>query len=230
MAGKVESCKIKTRYSGFLTIFISVFFLLIFLSGCQNQQRITFAENTTPEQKKVELKRWLNEKYHYDDSEAHFLLAQIYHSERNFDDAEFEYNRALQFDPVYRPAQAGLVKLYIDRGDTVKAQHYFENSLNQIGDNPIKIVEFAREFQNQGLDSYALAAFNKALQIAPKSAEVNKYLGYFYLNQNNKDKAREYFENSFNIDSTQEDVARELGKLGVPIIYDAMPPITEEVK
>ena len=87
----------------------------------------------------------------------------------------------LRFDPVYIPAQVGMVKLFLDRGDTVKAQHYFENYLNLVGDNPSNIVKLAREFQDQRVDNYAMACFNKALEIAPKSAEVQKALGFSTL-------------------------------------------------
>ncbi|MBN2588720.1 MAG: hypothetical protein JXA96_02570 [Sedimentisphaerales bacterium] len=228
MAGKIESSKIALRYSGSWTSYIYIFTLLVFLSGCVNQQYGNFADNVSPEQKKVELKKRLERRYN--DAPTHFLLAQLYHADRSWDDAEFYYNNSLRFDPVYRPAQAGMVKLFVDRGDTLKAQHYFENYLNQVGDIPSKIVELGREFQEQGLDTYAMTCFNKGLTIAPKSAEVHKSLGYFYLSKNNKDKAREHFETSFNIDSTQKDVARELGFLGVPIVYEGIPPVTEENK
>ena len=224
MAGKVKSIKITKRYSGFIYIF--AFSFLVILFGCVQQPRPNFSDDISPEQKKVELKRSLDRRYN--DPPTHFLLAQLYHAEGAWDDAEFYYNNALRFDPVYRPAQAGLVKLFIDRGDTLKAQHYYENYMNQVGDNPSKIVELAREFQVQGLDSYAMKCFNEALSIAPKSAEVHKYLGYFYLSRNDKDKAREHFEESFNTDNTQEDIARELGKLGVPIIYEGIPPESEQ--
>ena len=224
MAGKVKNIKSIMKYPYFKTIFILVFSLTVILSGCVDpQQNGTFADGISPEQKKVELKKKLERRYK--DSETHFLLAQLYHAERNFEDADFHYNRALQYDPVYRPAQAGKVKLYIDRGETLRAQHYFDECINQIGDYPIKIVELAREFQEQNVDTYALTCFNKALELAPKSAEVNKYFGYYYLSRNNEDMARKYFEESFIIDSTQKDVSRELGNLGVPVIYEGKPPV-----
>ena len=226
MAGKTESSKIRIRKSGSWTIYICVFSLIVFLTGCVNQQPITFAENVTPSQKKVELKKRLDRRFN--DYEASFLLAQLYHAEKSYDDAEFYYENALRANPVYKPAQAGLVKLFVDRGETVKAQHYFENYLNLAGDIPSKIIELAQAFQDQGVDTFALASLNKALSIAPKSAEVNKALGYYYLKRNDKDKAREYFENSFNIDSKQDDVARELGFLGVPVVYEGKSPVTEE--
>ncbi len=228
MAGKVESILIAKKCSGSWTTYILVLSLLAFLTGCVNQQPISFADNVTPSQKKVELQERL--KRRYEDPQAHFLLAQLYHAEKSYDNAEFHYNRSLQFDPVYMPPQVGMVKLFLDRGDTVKAQNNFEVYLNLAGDKPTNIIRLAREFQDQRVDNFAIACFNKALEIAPKSAEVQKALGYFYLSRNDKDKAREHFEESFNIDSTQEDVSRELGALGVPVVYDGRTPVTDENK
>ena len=226
MAGRVESSKFPLKTIGFWTIFTLIFSLTVILSGCVNQQQsITFAENVSPEQKKVELKKRLERRY--DDEQTHFLLAQLYHAERSFDDAEFYYNNSLRFDPVYKPAQAGIIKLFLDRGDKLKAQHYLENYMSLAGENPTKIVELAREFQEQGLDTYAMDCFQKALDIAPKSAEVHKYLGYFYLSRNDSEKAREHFQTSFEIDATQHDVSRELGKLEVPVEYEG--PVPKEL-
>ncbi|MBN1974313.1 MAG: hypothetical protein JW787_11785 [Sedimentisphaerales bacterium] len=229
MAGEVESSKLAKKCLSFWTIYIFVFSLVIILSGCVSRPSGTFADNVSSEQKKVELKRRL-EKVKYDDPTTHFLLAQLYHADRAWDDAEFYYNNALTYGPVYMPAQAGIVKLFIDRGDKLKAQHYFENYSNLAGKKPSALVELGREFQQQGLDTYALECFQKAFDLAPKSAEVHKYLGYYYLSKNDKDKARECFENSFNLDRNQHDVSRELGKLGVPVVYEGKPPKTEQAE
>jgi tetratricopeptide (TPR) repeat protein len=228
MAGKSDSRKNAKNYSGLWTTYILVFSLLVFLSGCVNQQGYAFSDNISPEQKKVELKERL--KRRYNDPQAHFLLAQLYQADRSWDDAEFYYNNSLRFDPVYMPAQVGMVKLFLDRSDALKAQHYFENYLNLAGEKPSNIVKLGREFQDQGVDSYAMACFDKALAIAPKSAEVHKYLGYFYLRKNDRNKAIDHFEESFNIDSTQKDVSRELGILGVPVVYDGKAPVTGDNK
>lgn len=226
MAGKVESNDMPGRYLGFWTIVIFISFLMIIPAGCTNPQPGKgFAGTISPEQKKAELKKKLSRRY--EDSQTHFLLGQLYHADRAWDDAEFYYNNALRFDPVYRPAQAGMIKLCVDKGDTLKAQNYLDIYMNHAGESPDQLIDLAAELQKQNVDKYALICFNKALAIAPKSAKVNKAVAYYYLNRNEKDKAREYFENSFNIDRNQPDVSRELGKLNVPIVYESKPPKTE---
>jgi tetratricopeptide (TPR) repeat protein len=227
MAGDVINRKIPKYISCFWSIFVLLSFIIIFLGGCTRlQQSGGMVNSVSPEQKKAELKAKLDRKY--EDPQTHFLLGQLYHADRVWDEAEFYYNNALRFDPVYRPAQAAMIKLCVDKGDTVKAKNYLDIYMNQAGESPDKLVDLARELQRQQMNTYALTCFNKALEIAPKSANVHKYLGYFYLSQNEKEKASEHFQESFKIDSSQYDVARELGKLGVPIIYDAKPPQTKQ--
>ncbi len=227
MAGDIEKSKITSCCLSFLSIYFLLFAIIIFLSGCrQPQQGGGFINSVPPEQKKADLKAQLNRKY--EDPQTHYLLGQLYHADRAWDDAEFYYNNALRFDPVYRAAQAAMIKLCVDKGDTVRAQHYLDVYMNQAGENPDKLVDLARELQQQQMDTYALTCFNKALEIAPKSANAHKYLGYYYLSKNEKEKAKEHFQVSFEIDGTQHDVALELGKLGVPVVYDARPPQTKQ--
>jgi Tfp pilus assembly protein PilF len=222
MAGLVKSRKLIRQYLSFWHFFIFSSFFIILLTGCTRPRANgSFAVTVPPEQKKVELQEKL--KHKFEDPQTHFLLGQLYHAEKAWDDAEYEYNMALRFDPVYRPAQAAMVKLLMDRGDKLKAQHYFDTYMNQVSDSPDKLIELATELQQQQLDTYALDCYQKALKIAPNSAKVYKSLGYFYLSRNDKDKARESFETSFKLDGNQPDVARELGKLSVPIVYDGKP-------
>ncbi len=220
MAGTVKSRRLEGKFSSFWQVLILVSFFTIILSGCTTPKTDNgFSMPVPPEKKKAELRESL--KRNFEDPQTHFLLGQLYHADKDWADAEYEYNLALRFDPVYRPAQAAMIKLQVDRGDNLKAQHYFEIYMNQAGDSPKKLVDLATNFQQQNVDTFALKAFQKALDIAPNSAMVHKYLGYFYLSRNDKEKAKEYFENSYRLDGNQPDVALELGKLGVPIVYDA---------
>lgn len=220
MAGVVKSKMTEMKVLSFWQISILVSLLAIILSGCETPKpQADFSVPIPPEKKKAELKESL--KRNFEDSQTHFLLGQLYHADKAWDDAEYEYNLALRFNPTYRPAEAAMIKLQVDRGDNLKAQHYFEIYMNQAGDSPKKLVDLATNLQQQNVDTYALKCFQKALDIAPNSAMVHKYMGYFYLSKNNKEKAKEYFENSYKLDANQPDVALELGKLGVPIVYDA---------
>jgi len=228
MAGEVKSRKITKRFLSFWRslIFISTFTLI--LVGCSNPKQGDFGPTVSPEQKKVELQKSLERKF--ENPRAHYLLGQLYHAERMWDDAEYHYNNSLRFDPVYRPAQAAMIKLLLDRGDTVKAANYLDSYMNQAAGSPGKLLELALEFQQQQLDTYALSCFQQALDLAPNSANIHKHLGYFYLSRDDKVKAREHFEISFNNDRNQPDVSRELGKLSVPVVYEPKPGTTAGIE
>ncbi len=159
----------------------------------------------------------------FEDSGKLFLLGQLYHADKAWDEAEYYYKNSLRFDPIYKPAQAAMIKLMLDRGEPARAQQYLDTYMKQVANSPDKLIELGVEFQQQKLDPYALDCFQKVIELVPNSPEGYKYMGYFYLNKNDKDKATEYFKKSFNLDRLQDDVAFELGKLNVPIVYPGNP-------
>lgn len=221
MAGKVESLKLNIKKVGFWRTLTCLFFFssslicLLLISGCNETLNEDDLANITPTEKKTELKKSLDRRF--ENPQAHYLLGQLYHAERDWPNAEYHYNTALRFDPVHRPAQAAMVKLFLDRGETMKAANYLEIYMNQVGDSPDQLLELALEFQKQDLDNYALNCFEKALAVAPNSSKVHKYLGYFYLEKNNKIKAEDHFVLSYELNNKQPDVAYELGRLGVQV-------------
>jgi Tfp pilus assembly protein PilF len=99
----------------------------------------------------------------------------------------------------------------------MKAVNYLEIYMNQAEGSANQLLELALEFQKQDLDNYSLTCFEKALTLAPNSSTVHKYLGYFYLEKNNKIKAEDHFVLSYELNNKQPDVAYELGLLGVQV-------------
>jgi tetratricopeptide (TPR) repeat protein len=196
--------------------FPSIFVLLciILLAGC-NRPSTKNKEQLSVDQREAALEKSLDRKF--EDPAAHYELGQLYQSQGQWTKAEYHYDKALQFDPVYRPAHAAMVKLFIDSGDKVKAKNYADIYMNQVSGSPSQLLELALEFQKQQVDEYALACFHKGLELAPNSASIHKYLGLYYLSKNDKVKAEEHLVASFKSDGSQTDVARELGRLGVQV-------------
>jgi tetratricopeptide (TPR) repeat protein len=221
MASTVESKKSKyQRFVFWLDLqfaFSSVLLLTLYttsLVGCRYQTTGP-VKQLSPEEKKAQLLKSLDRKF--DDPQAQFELGQLYQSERKWSEAEWRYHRALNFDPVLWPAQAAMVKLFIDSGDPAKAKNYADMYMNKVSTSADQSLELALAFQNAGLDEYAVACFNQALSLSPNSAEIHKKFGYYYLSRNDKEKAKEHFIRSFQIDPRQPDVAGELGRLGVEV-------------
>jgi Tfp pilus assembly protein PilF len=147
--------------------------------------------------------------------QAHYELARIYHEQRQWVKAEYEYLTALGFEPGNTSAQAGYVKMLMDLGETAKAQQFADKYVTQASTIPDESLRLAWDFQKVGLDELSLRCFRQALAAAPDSAEVNKQFGFYYLGKGDTAKAKEHLSRSFQANPNQADVAGALGRLGV---------------
>jgi len=216
--------KPKTRRHFFwpgLTVIVSFSILILFtilVAGCNENNQATEINTTkqiSPEERKAQLLKSLDRKF--ENPDAHFQLGQLYHAERQWSQAEWHYHRALNFDPVYWPAKAAMVKLFMDSGDLAKAKNIADDYINKVSISAPQSLELALAFQNEKLDTYAMLCFQQALNLAPNSPEIHKKVAYYYLSRNDKEKAKEYFIRSFQLNPNQPEVAGELGRLGVEV-------------
>lgn len=189
---------------------------LLLLIGCNDRQKPpTQQVSMPPEARKAELLNRLEQKF--ENPDAHFQLAQIYHEEGNWTKAEYHYNVALTFDPAYAEAKAAMVKLFLDSDDKAKSRTYADIYMTQASNSAIQSLRLAVAFHKEDLDEYALDSYQQAFSLAPDSARVNKEMGLYYLDKGDKVLAKEYLIRSFKIDPRQPDVAGELGRLGVEV-------------
>ena len=200
------------------------------ISGCEPSEGLRAKKSgvdrvpkTPAEEQKARLLKKIDR--NYDDPESHFQLGQIYQADRRWGEAEHHYNICLSFDPVYWPAQAAKVKAQREGGNPDKAGSTAEVYINQVAGSAERSLELGLAFQDQDMDDYALACYQQALQLAPKSAKIHRQIGYYYLKNNDKIRAKDYLSRSFQIDPIQPDVARELARMGVEI---GRPPRTKE--
>lgn len=196
--------------------FTLLLFCTTFFVGCSSQDAATGKVQTVPaEQRKADLLKTLDRKF--ENPQAHYELGQVYQSERNWIKAEYHYNVALGFDPAHAEAQAAMVKVFIESGDTAKSKTYADIYMNQVAGSADATFRLGFAFQKQLLDEYAFDCYMQALQLDPTSAKVHKQLGYYYLAKNDKVRAEEYLKRSFQLDPVQPEVGRELGRLGVEV-------------
>ncbi|MFI4911015.1 MAG: tetratricopeptide repeat protein [Sedimentisphaeraceae bacterium JB056] len=153
----------------------------------------------------------------FEDSDAHYQLGKIYTFDRLYSKAEYEFSLAIGFDPLNRDAQAAHVKIYKLMGNEQKSSQLAEIYMRQVNSRAEDALLLGRGFQNEGLDDYAIACYEKALTLAPNSAVLNKQIGYYYLNKGDKTRAESYLTRSIQLDPYQADVAGELGKMGVKV-------------
>ena len=227
MIKKVKSGQMKTGCFTFdfykiyilILIFVVSSTLSLVLVGCESSEmkaaEAERARKLPADVRKANLLESLERKF--ENPAAHYELAQIYHAEGNLAKAEYHYNIALSFDPANADAQVSMVKLFLDGGDTAKSKNYANNYMNDASNSDIESLRLAMAFEKQHLDDYALACYQQALNLSPDSARINKQLAFYYLGKDDKEHAKEYLVRSFQLDSTQPDVAGELGKLGVEV-------------
>lgn len=207
----------------FRYLIIAILLGAVLLSGCDSSALGGKNEAGTPkeirktetEKQKEQLLRRIDHKY--SDAQAHYDLGKIYQTEGLLAQAEREYQTALNFDPVYREAQAALVKVLMSVGDNTKAETLVDIYFNQAADSAVGSLKLALGFQSQGLDEYALKAYRQALRLAPNSAKVNRQIGYYYLSKGKKLQAQDYLRRSFDLDPYQPDVAADLGRMGIKV-------------
>jgi len=180
-------------------------------------------DKAVSEGEKAQLLKQLETKF--ENPETHYKLGKIYQLDGMWSKAENEYNTALSFDPVYREAQAAMVRTLLESGDRTKASLLADIYIGQAANNAAASLKLGLAFQKEGLDDYALGCYRTALNLAPNSAKINRQIGYYYLSKNQLDLAKEYLSRSFQLDPTQAEVAGELGRLGVAV---QVPRKTEE--
>jgi len=204
---------------------LGIMLCALFVAGCQkNNSTVRVDQNArmASDIRMLELKKELDQKW--ENPTAHYEIGQLYHAQGDWSKAEWHYNLALGFNPAYREVQAAMVKLQLDKGDKARADWLANNYMTQVVSMPDQILALGAAFEKEGLDDYALKCYTSALQATPDSAPVNRQLGYYYLHKGEKDKAKEYFIRSFQLDSNQADVAGELGRLGVAVRIPEAPP------
>ena len=225
MTGKVKRKKLKTggfAFGSSLVFFFTFILLLycaLFLVGCNGSTtkvaEVDQVQSIPAEERKANLLKLLDKKF--ENPDAHYELGQLYQAEGLWPKAEYRYNVALSFDPTQRQAQAAMVKLFLVSGDTAKAKTYADIYMNQVAVSAIQSLRLAMAFQKEQIDEHALACYQRALHLAPNSAQINKHIGYYYLTKNDKVRAKEYLTRRYQLDPSQPEVAGELGRLGVEV-------------
>ena len=162
----------------------------------------------------------------FENPQVHYDLARLYHRSQNWNNAEYHYRTALGFQPGNKAAQAGWVKMYLDRGQTAQAEQFANRYIRDAATAVNETLLLGWEFEQLGLDAYALRCFRQALDTAPDSFEANRQIGFYYLGKGDQAQAKQYLMRSFELNPRQPDVAGALGRLGVVVQSPAEPEPT----
>ncbi len=205
--------------------------VLLAFSGCEEGIRPAPpapVTTTTSDPTEAQLLAELQKKY--ENPQVHLELARLYHKAQNWLKAEDYYNNAIGFDPANKAAQAGLVKLFLDRGNPSKAEQFANAYIRQAASSVRETLRLGWEFKQLKLDDYTLRCFRQALAADPNSYEANKQMGFYYFEKGDNAQAKQYLMRSFELYPRQPDVAGALGKLGIVVELPPEPPQTVPAK
>lgn len=201
-------------------IIIGITVISILMGGCFEQRGRKESDlNKIPisngETMKMELRKRIEAKY--SDAEAHFEMGKLYQNDGLWERAEMEYTVATGFDPAHWRAEAGKVKVMVERDEKDRATLVAEHAMNRARITAESSLLLGKAFQKQELDEFAVACYHQALLLAPNSPALHKQIGYYYLSKNDNVRAEEYLRRSFQLNPYQAEVAGELGRMGVRV-------------
>ncbi len=117
-------------------------------------------------------------------------MGKLHQADGLWSQAEHEFTVALSFDPVHRPSQAAMVKILFDSGQSAKAKLSADFYINQASTSDVGSLDLGIAFQKEGLDDYALTCYQKALSLAPSSAQANKQARLLLLKERRQRKGK----------------------------------------
>lgn len=185
--------------------------------GCTNNKKkenpASRISTSTTETSKTELRRKIELKY--TDAESHYKLGKLYQADGLWEKAEAEYHITSSLDPAHWRAEAAVVKMLLQKGETDRSKLSAEQAMNRASVSAESSLLLGKAFQREFLDEYALSCYQQALSLAPNSAGLQKQIGYYYLSKNDMPRAEGYLRRSFQLNPYQPEVAGELGRMGV---------------
>ena len=208
-----DHCQLRVLFTS------ALFACVVLLVGCnggdvQSSQggdaTVTFRSD-----KRADLWRQLDRKF--ENPDVHFELGKSFRSDGLWTQARYHFETALRFDPANRAAQAAMVRMLVDCGEDEQADSLARRYIEYLDGSWEETLKLGKAFRAEQVDEYALSCYQQAVRLKPESAEAHKEIGYYYLNKNDKDVAKEYFKQSFRLDPMQVEVAGELGRLGVEV-------------
>lgn len=184
---------------------------LALMAGCQPAAKDSLAGLSADQQKQI-LYDQIESRYEI--PQAHYKLGQIFEREGELRKAGYHYETAADFKPYFWAAQAASVKVYQDAKMPDKPAR-LQGKWATMASSADDCLSLAKAYELVGLTAQAKAMYDKAENVAPKSAKAFKASGYFYLAGKDKATAEAKFRRSFELDPYQSEVSAELGKMGV---------------
>ena len=215
---------------GFMTTGLLLACALTILGGCAGTKASPSPVKPTEVSGKSEAELQAKVSDKFEDPQSHYELARVYHKAHNWTKADYHYRVAVGLDPANRAAQAGYVKMLADSGDKTKSEDFAGTYIRQAGVSEKETLRLGWEFEQLGMDEYALRCYKQAVAAGPDSDAANRQLGFYYVGKGDSANAKTYLMRSFELNPRQPDVAGALGRLGVVVQTPGVPEGPLETK
>ncbi|HEX3747757.1 MAG TPA: tetratricopeptide repeat protein [Bryobacteraceae bacterium] len=110
-------------------------------------------------------------------SQAAYYLGLTYNALFDEDKAQQYFKKAIEIDPDYKEAHAAYAGMLLDIGDVDEAIRQINTVLTLQPDHPQALTMLAQADRFKGLWAPSIEAAQKAIALAPKSAEPHLWLG-----------------------------------------------------
>jgi tetratricopeptide (TPR) repeat protein len=144
--------------------------------------------------------------------EAFNNLGHYYMLKKDYNLAEKTFMQALKLRPYYGKAHYNLGRVYLFMNKPLQAWECFKNACtqadfdNEKGFGAYGWISFALNKYDE-----ALAAYQKALELNPKSADYASKLGNIFIIKKDVDKALEYYQQAYMLEPLKSIYAQLLG-------------------
>ena len=119
------------------------------------------------------------------EKEVHHELAFYYDTNRMFDKAIEEYNKALELDPNYGYALNSVAYLYSEMGDYEKAIEYFKKYAAVSPGDANPLDSMAELYFRMGRLDEAISKYKEALEVKPDFFDTCSRIGYIFALKEN---------------------------------------------
>ncbi len=112
----------------------------------------------------------------HDDALLHNRLGAIYGRANRLEEAQQQFERALELKPDYADAHANLASVYGRRGEIERAVAELEEALRIDGSNVLALKNLAHAYAQTGREEEAEHLLRRLLDINPAQDDVRRYL------------------------------------------------------
>jgi protein O-mannosyl-transferase len=111
----------------------------------------------------------------------HYNLGAVLEERREFAQARPEYKSAIDLQPSYEPAIAGLGNVYLNLGSADEASEMFEKALELKPDDVKAVTNYGTALQSLGKIDAAKTQYQRAISLAPDNDDAYCDLGALFV-------------------------------------------------